>query len=398
MDETARTTQDHSVIRVKAHQVAKIMDMVGELGLAAAGVIHHPELKDLEREGFDNSAYRLTQLIRELQDETSGLRLVPISSVFQRMQRLVRDLSKKTGKPINFIIKGEDTEVDKVVVDTLAEPLVHIIRNAIDHGLELPAQRTASNKDEKGNLTLSASQEGGEIRIVITDDGKGLNRDLILSRALERGLITSNNDLSDNDVWNLIFEPGFSTKEVASELSGRGVGMDVVKTAINNLRGRIYIDSQPGKGTSFSLFIPLSLAFLECMVVRADNRLYSIAIESVSEVFQVDPRQICHSSINDCDMLQVREQLIPTQWLHEFYEEQRQPNSLEALMIVVVVHCRDELVAIPVDEVVGQQQVTVKPLQGHLQEIRAASGCALMPNGDVSIVLDCHQLSAKNKV
>lgn len=385
--------QDDSVIRIKAGRVAKLMDMVGELGLAAEEVIHHPEISECELDEFQNSAHKLNQLIRELQDIASGLRLVPIDGVFRRMQRLVRDLAKQTGKNIKFTISGEETEIDKVVVDLLSDPLVHMIRNSVDHGIESNADRVAAGKPEQGTVKLSAKQEGGEIQILIEDDGNGLHTDKILARAIEKDVVKSNVKLTDQEIFALIFEPGFSTKDQVSQLSGRGVGMDVVKTTITSLRGRIEIDSTPGKGSVFTLIIPLSLAFLDAMVVMISEKLYAISIDAIIEVFQLDKEQICSSSFDDRDSIKIRDDFIPVRTLDSVYGQTKQYDLSEC--VVLVVSTPKGPVAIPVDQIFGQHQLTVKPLTGHLKNIRAVSGCALLPNGDVAMVLDCQQIKAE---
>ncbi len=387
---------DDSVIRIKAGRVAKLMDMVSELSLAADEVLHHPQLKELELDELQNSAYKLHQLIRELQDQTSGLRLVPIDTVFRRMQRLARDLSKQTGKKFTFNIKGEDTEIDKVVVDTLSDPLVHLIRNAIDHGLETNEARLMAGKLEKGHVTLSARQEGGDIIITIEDDGAGLNREKILERAILKGLVKEDDHLDDDQVWNLIFEPGFSTKETVSQLSGRGVGMDVVKTTINYLRGRIEVQTNPGCGTCLQLIIPLSVAFLNAMVVSKNDKLFAIAIESITEVFRANEKVLTRSSAGNYECVQVRQKLIPVCSLEDLYQEESRDNSDQKIVIIVNAIGGD--VGIPVDNIIGQFQVTIKPLMGYLKEIKATSGCALLPNGDVSLVLDASRLVQNKKL
>ncbi len=384
---------DESVIRIKAGRVAQLMDMIGELSLAADEVLHHPQLRELELDELQNSAHKLHQLIRELQDLASGLRLVPIDSVFRRMQRLARDLSKQTQKQFKFELSGEDTEIDKVVVDTLSDPLVHIIRNSVDHGLESAEDRAKTDKDPMGKVRLSAKQEAGDIYITIEDDGGGLNKQLILNRAIEKGLVKKNQHLSDQQVWQLIFEPGFSTKESVSQLSGRGVGMDVVKTTIAYLRGRINILSQEGQGTKIQLIIPLSVAFLNTMVVANGDALFAVAIDNVIEVFQATPEDISAASANQYHGIRLRDQLVPIKSLDEIHGKNT-TLSMDQPGIFIILHTLTGPLAIPVDRILGQYQVTIKPLTGYLKDIRAISGCALLPSGDVAWVLDTTKISA----
>jgi len=391
-DGQTTTIHQDTFLRVKADKVSKLLDLVAELGLLAGNVTRHPNLQGLELEGFDNAAHNLELLIHEVQDLASGLRLVPINGVFKRTQRLVRDLSKETGKPVVLKTEGGDTEIDKVLVDQLHDPLMHIVRNAVDHGLEPVADRLAAGKPEKGQLTLSAGQQGREIRLTVADDGRGLNREKILKRARAQGLAGSNEEPDDSVVWSYIFHSGLSTKAEVSNLSGRGVGMDVVKTAIQSLRGRISVESEAGLGTRVTLHIPLTLAFLDGMVVRAQNRLYVVPVEVVSEVFQPQAEQLTRASSDNIEMVRVRDELIPICRLGKFYEDTDSRAHSLTNQIMVAVQTTKGVLGLPVDEVIGQQQVTMKSLQGQLKDIRAGSGCALLASGDVAIALDCERL------
>jgi len=384
-------------LRIKAAKVSHLLDLVGELGLVAATVTHHPQLEALELDGFDIAVHNLELLIREIQDLTSGLRLVPVGSVFIRTQRQVRDLSQQTGKPVNLTMTGEDIEMDKVLLDQLSDPLMHLVRNALDHGLESPAERLAGGKPEHGNLTLAATQQGREIQIAVADDGRGLNRAKILEKARAGGLISPTEEPDDAAVWRYIFHSGLSTALEVSNLSGRGVGMDVVQTTIQALRGRITVDSQPGQGTCITLHIPLTLAFLDSMIVRSQNRLFAIPIDEVAEVVKPEAEQV--TSVSNDEVVRLRNQLIPVCRLQRFYAEAGRQRSLTEQVLVVVL-ANQGLLGLPVDEVVGQQQITMKPLNGQLKDIRGGAGCALLASGDIAIALDCEQLSQellKNK-
>lgn len=382
-----KSDAENTMLRINASRVATLMDLVGELSLASDEVIHHPALNDLDN--FQTSKNKLNQLIRELQDIVSNLRLIPIEGVFRKMQRLARDLAKQTGKDFKFNLAGEETEIDKVVVDTLSDPLVHIIRNSIDHGLEMPEERALTKKPAQGRVSLTARQEGGEIMIIIEDDGAGLNRERILERARSKGLIDPKDILPDSKVWELIFEPGFSTKEAVSQLSGRGVGMDVVKTTIAYLRGRIEIESNEGQGSKFTLVIPLSVAFLNTMVVQVQGRNYAISIDNIAEVVQASQAIVVFNSASGGSSLRIRQELVPVRPLSDLFEEQASTQDPE---VYVVIHSLDRQIAIPVDAILGQYQVSIKPLTGCLEEIRGISGCAILPNGDISWVLDSMQL------
>ncbi len=385
------SAQQSAYLRIKATRVTQLLDLVGELGLAAAEVTQHPQLRGLELEGFDIVVHRLELLIRELQDLASSLRLVPVGTVFKRMQRLVRDLSHQTGKPLDLVLEGGDTQIDKNLVDQLHDPLMHLVRNAVDHGIEDPEERTVAGKPEKGRIILTAAQQGREIHITVADDGRGLNREAILERARERGLVDANEEPDDSTVWGYIFHSGLSTVHEVSSLSGRGVGMDVVQATIRSLRGRIMVESLPGQGTVISLCIPLTLAFLDSMVVRLEERLFAIPIDVISEVIKPDAGQVTHTSADDSEVVRVRNELTPVCRLQRFYEEAGEERPLDE-QIMVVVQTSNGMLGVPVDEIVGHQQVTIKPLEGQVQDIRAGAGYALLGSGEVAIALDCERL------
>jgi two-component system chemotaxis sensor kinase CheA len=384
-------TQHDTYLRIQAAQVTHLLDLVGELGLAAADVTQHPDLEALELEGFAISVHRLENLIHELQDLASSLRLVPVGTVFKRMQRLVRDLCQQTGKPITLILQGGDTKIDKSLVDQLHDPLMHLIRNAVGHGIESPQERSAADKPKEGRVTLTAAQQGREIHITVADDGRGLDREAILARAREVGLVGADEVPDDSAIWNYIFHSGLSTASEVSSLSGRGVGLDVVQAAIRSLQGRTVVESSPGEGTRITLCIPLTLAFLDSMVVRLQERLYAIPIDVINEVIKPHAEQVAHASADDSDLIRVRDELMPVCRLQRFYEEAGEERPLVE-QIVVVVRTTKGILGVPVDDILGQQQVTMKPLQGQVQDIRAGAGYALLSSGEVAIALDCERL------
>jgi two-component system, chemotaxis family, sensor kinase CheA len=378
-------------LRVDARKVSLLMDLTGEIALACSAVTHHPELEGTSLEGFATAAHKLQLLIRELQHEVSGLRLVPVSGVFQRMKRVVRDTAKRTGKKVDLTLIGEDTEVDKVMVDCLHDPLVHMLRNAIDHGIELPEERRAAGKPEVGRIVLEAGHEGGEVSVRITDDGRGINRTKVVARAVERKLIASGASLTDEQITSLLFLPGFSTKETVDTLSGRGVGMDVVKTTLERLRGRVQLRSVEGQGSTFSLTVPLTLAFMEAMIVSDGPRLFALPIEKVYEVFRAEPQQLRTNSADGESLVRVRDRLIPVLWLSRFFGEPVLDERLEGRVIVAVQTSRGAL-ALPVDRLHGNQPIMLKPLRGLLSGVRAAAGCGMLRTGDVALAIDCEQL------
>jgi len=385
------SAQQSAYLRIKAAKVTQLLDLVSELGLAAADVTQHPQLKELELEGFEIVVHRLDLLIRELQDLASSLRLVPVGTVFKRMQRLVRDLSHQTGKPLDLFLEGADTQIDKDLVDQLYDPLMHLIRNAVDHGIESAPGRAAKHKPEKGRIVLAAAYQGREIHVTVADDGRGLDREAILAQARQIGLVGDDEEPDDSTVWSYIFHTGLSTAAEVSHLSGRGVGMDVVQAVIQSVRGRIVVESFRGAGTVISLCIPLTLAFLDSMVVRLQDRLYAIPIDVINEVIKPSAEQVIRSSADGSEMVRVRKKLTPICRLQRFYEEAGEDRPLPE-QILVVVQTAKGTVGVPVDDIIGQQQVTIKPLQGQVQTIRAGAGYALLGSGEVAIALDCESL------
>jgi two-component system, chemotaxis family, sensor kinase CheA len=386
--------QSASLLRVDADKVSRLMDLVGELSLSVSETIRSPDLAGLDLTEFEKSAHRLKLVVREVQDAAAELRLVPVGEVFRRMRRMVRDLERQTEKEIELVLEGEDTEIDKAVVDRLYEPLVHIVRNSADHGLERPDERQTAGKPRKGRITLSAAQVGGDIQITVSDDGRGLNRKRILAHARERGLLDRDEEPEDNGLWKLLFLPGFSTADTVTNLSGRGVGMDVLNTIVKSMRGRIAIDSQEARGVKVVLSIPLTLAFLDSLVMRIGSRLYATPIDVVAEIFRPGSEQVTVIAAEDhAEVVRVRDDFIPICRLQQFYGET--PNGRESLekLIIVVFNTSSGRIGLPVDEMFDQQQVVMKPLRGHLERIRASSGCALLGAGEVAIVLDCEKLA-----
>lgn len=389
-----KTTQD-AFVRIPVTKLDLMMDLLGEVILVASMVTHHPDIQGLELEGFENTSHQLDLLLRQLQDAAMSLRLIPISNVFQRMKRLIRDFIQESNKQINFVLSGEETEVDKSVAEMLNDPLVHLIRNAADHGLESKEVRLAAGKSEKGTIHLSAEQAGGELRILVEDDGYGLNRERILAKAREKGLCDPDEEPDDRTVLSYIFHPGFSTAKEITNISGRGVGMDVVMNNVKNIRGKVTVDSKSGKGTCVTLHIPLTLAILDGMVIKISNILYVLPIETVVEILQIQKDQINHSSVDKQFVIRIREDLVPVVFLNKLYNNETEPEKQLESQVMLVIETDGIQLAMPVDELVGQQQVVIKPLVGHLKNIRAVSGCALLGSGNVAMVLDVghlHQL------
>lgn len=400
----SETAPDSGLMRVPSERIARLMDLVAELSLSVAETVRSPDLAGLELQHFETAVHRLTMIVREVQDAATEMRLVTVDEVFKRLRRMVRELERQTGKKIEIIIDGADTQIDKLVADRLYDPLLHVLRNAADHGLEPTSDRIAVGKSEVGRIYLSAAQIGSEVRIVLADDGRGLNRDRILAKARERGFFGPDEEPEPSALWKVIFEPGFSTAENVSNLSGRGVGMDVLNTTMAALRGRIVVDSTQGQGTRVALHIPVSLAFLDCIILRLGTQLFAVPIDVVSEIAQPNPGELTRISADGGrELFHLRGESIPVCRLDQFFigmeysvrpAAQSGPHGISAstTSMVVVFQTASGRLAVPVDEVLDRQQVVMKPLVGRLSHIRASFGCALLGSGEVALVLDCERL------
>jgi two-component system chemotaxis sensor kinase CheA len=377
-------------VRVDARKIALLMDLAGEVGLACGAVAHHPEVEGLDLAGFSNAAHNLEVLIRELQNEVSGLRLVPVGGAFERMRRVARDTARRTGKRVEISFVGEDTEIDKLMIDSLHDPLVHLVRNAIDHGLEAPEARLAAGKGAVGRVVLEASHQGGEVAVSVRDDGHGIDTARVVEKARARGILAPDANPTEREALELVFAPGFSTRDEVTEVSGRGVGMDVIRTNIESLRGRVRLESTLGKGTRVVMHLPLTMAFVDAMVVRSHDYLFALPMEKVFEVFRADPGRMRRNDADGRMMLRVRDSLVPVLWLSQYYGDD-DDERLHDRVVVVVQTSRGE-VALPVDELLGNQQVMLKPLRGVLRDVRAAAGYGMLRSGDVALTLDCERL------
>jgi len=374
-------------IKVDANRLDQLVDMIGELVIAESMVAREVELQGDLYTDLSRHVGQLDKITRELQLMAMSLRMIPIKSTFQKMARLVRDLSKKTGKLIEFHTSGEDTELDKTVVDKIGDPLVHMVRNSVDHGIESnPEERIKKGKPPIGNIYLRAYHSGGNIHIQVEDDGAGLNREAIIKKAIERGLIRSEEGLSDREIWNLIFEPGFSTAQVVTEVSGRGVGMDVVKKNIEALRGQVDIQSTPGQGTVFTIRLPLTLAIIDGMVVRVGAERYIIPTLSIIISLRPTEKEI-NTVVGKGEVLSFHGKLINLYRLNRLFNI---PNAVENYTdgTVVVVEAGNTQIGLLVDEILGQQQIVIKSLGEVLKGVPGIAGGAIMPDGKVGLILD----------
>ena len=376
-------------VKVSTGRMDMLVDMVGELVIAQQMVVQDPAVRGLHEQRLQRNLTMVGKIIRDLQEVSMSLRMVPIKATFQKMARLVRDVSAKAGKHIVLHTEGEDVELDRNVVEEIADPLVHMIRNSCDHGIETSDARRAAGKSETGNVHLRAFHSGGSIVIEIEDDGKGLDRARIIAKAIEKGIYTPDRpvaDIPDSEVFNLIFLPGFSTAEKVTDLSGRGVGMDVVRRNIEALRGKVDIRSTAGKGTIFSMRLPLTMAIIDGMVVRVGKQRYVIPTLSIERSFRPQPKDL-HTVVGKGEMAMVRGSLLPIYRLHHVLgHDQNDPNSAGDLLIVV--ETQGARACLAADEIIGQQQVVIKTLGQSTQPIRGVSGGAILGDGRVALILD----------
>lgn len=375
-------------IRVDLDKLDSLINLVGELVIAKAMVTNNPDLQDYEFENFEKASHHLERVASELQDVAMSVRMIPVSGVFRKMIRLVHDLSAKCGKKVHLTRIGEETEVDKTVIEQISDPLVHIIRNSLDHGIEPPEERKSCGKSETGEITLKAEHEGGEVLITVRDNGRGLDREKILAMAVKRGVISGDgSDMRDEEIFKCIFEPGFSTAETVTNVSGRGVGMDVVKKNIENLKGRVEIRSSKGKGTTIILRIPLTLAVMEGMLVRVGSQRYTVPLLAIKESFRPTPRDITVTPDGQ-EVVRIHGELLPVVRLHRLYNVHADHIQLHH-GIMVAVDYQTKGVCLFVDEVLGQQQTVIKRLSDYyVEDARGVSGCTILGDGEVSLILD----------
>lgn len=376
-------------IRVDIEKVDRLINMVGEIVIIQAMLAM--QTRDLASENTLSEALlqgidELNTHTRELQEAVMAVRMQPVKSIFSRMPRMVRDLSAQLGKDIRLTLNGEATEVDKTIIEQLADPLTHMLRNCVDHGIEKPEDRVVKGKPKQGNIMLSASHRGGRIVIEVLDDGAGINRDKVLAKAKERGLVGEGAMLSDSEIDQLIFRPGFSTADQVTNISGRGVGMDVVKRNIEGIGGTVALINHPGKGSQFIITLPLTLAILDGMIVRVAQEHYIIPIAHIIETLRPhadDVRQLATGQ----SVINIRGQFIPVLYLHRLFSiPHAQTEASKAL--VVLVETGQESLGLVVDELVGQQQVVIKNLEENTAPVVGVAAATILGDGRVSLILD----------
>jgi len=378
------------IVRVDTLKLDGLIDLVGELVIAQSMVVQSPEVRDVASVHLSRCLGQLRGITSDLQRTAMSLRMVPIRNTFQKMARLVRDLAVQQGKDIQLVLEGEDTELDRNIVEELGDPLVHMIRNSADHGIEKQAEREAQGKPPAGTITLRAFHRGGFIVIEIQDDGRGLNPDRIRAKAVERGLLRPDEHLDDRDVFDLIFAPGFSTAETVTDLSGRGVGMDVVRRNIERMRGKIEIESAVGRGTVFTISLPLTLAIIEGLLVGVGDQRYVIPTLSVRESFRPLPGMVTTVQGRG-EMVSVRGRLTPVLRLSDHLNATARATDLTAGILVVIESGQDAR-CLFVDELIGKQEVVIKSLSDMFRQQTSFAGAAILGDGRVGLILDVNAL------
>lgn len=376
-------------IKISTEKLDLLLDLVGELVIAESNVSHHPDIISLELDSFHSATRHLNKIVRDIQEVALSTRMIPIAGIFKRMNRLIRDLERKTSKPINLQISGEETEIDKSVVDMISDPIIHILRNSIDHGIESAAMRRENGKSERGIIKLHAMQSSSEVWIIILDDGAGLNKQKLLSKAIQNKIISPNeNNLSDKEIYDLIFFPGFSTAAEVSDISGRGVGMDIVKRNIETLGGRIEVQSQEGVGTKFTLRIPLSLGIMEGTVIKTGSSYFTIQTIEVRELVNLN-KDDAIEIYRGQKVIEIRGIHIPMLSINDILNL-RDPIEYKNIEnpILIILEYDGENLGLLADSILGNQSIVIKSLNEHLSDAKGVNGFTILGNGQISLILD----------
>lgn len=374
----------HQTVRVDINRLDNLMSLVGEL------VINKTRLEKINQEtkisGLNETIEQINRITTDLQTVVQNVRMVAIEQVFNRFPRMVRDLARELGKEVNFIIEGKETELDRTVIDEIGDPLVHLIRNALDHGLELPEERVALKKRPEGLLKLQAKQEGNHVIISVEDDGKGINLENIKKKAVKIGLLEESQleSLEESALLNLIFEPGFSTAQAVTDLSGRGVGLDVVKSKIQSLSGNVYVETKAGQGTRFVVKLPLTLAIIQALMVKVQDEVFAIPLANIDETTSLDHAQVKH--VQGQEVVVLRGKVLPLVFLRELLEVTGE--KAQESMYVVVVRKGEQQVGLVVDELIGQQETVINSLGKLLSGLPGVAGATILGDGSVSLILD----------
>jgi len=392
---TPEITTKQNFISVNVNKLDKLMNLMGEIVTTESMVTKNPEVANLHIDSFERSSQELRKLINELQDIVMSIRMLPVSNSFQKMHRIVRDVSKKVGKEVELILIGEETEVDKNIIDTLSDPLMHLIRNAVDHGIESPDVRLRNGKPSAGRITLEARNAGGDVIILISDDGQGLDRNALIKKAAEKGLIAKpEHEITDKEAYNLIFAPGFSTNTEVTEFSGRGVGMDVVRRNIDKVGGNISLESTPGQGMSVQIRIPLTLAIIDGMKLRVGKLVFIVPMLSIQESFKPNDGDVFLDP-DGSEMIMIRGECYPVMRLYRIFDIEPDFENLDD-GILIMITTDTATFCLFVDELIGEQQAVIKPLPEYIQKhnigMHGIGGCAVLGDGSISLIIDINSL------
>ena len=384
---TKKQGSSQQMISVSIGKLDQLLNLMGELVISEAMTTQNPDLDGLELENFNKSARQLRKIIKDVQDSVMSMRMVTLDATFFKMQRIVRDMCKALGKNIELIIEGRDTEVDKNIIEHIADPLMHIIRNSVDHGVELPEDRVKAGKEEKGVIKLEARNSGGEILISVKDDGAGINKEKVMAKAKSAGILKKpEEEYTDREIYQLIFHAGLSTKEAVTNYSGRGVGMDVVTANIDAVGGSIIVESEQGYGTTTVLKIPLTLAIIEGMLISMGGAKYTIPIAAIQETFKTKKENIFLDPDGN-EMITLREDVFNLVRLYDFFNAPTDIKDIEE-GVVIRLELEGRTVCLFVDELIGEQQVVVKSIPKYIKKVKGISGCTLLGNGDISLIVD----------
>lgn len=382
-----KVNHKQNLISVDVNKLDKLIDLVGELVISEAMVTKNSELEGLTLDSFNKAARQHRKRLSDLQDVVMSIRMVSLSPTLNKMNRLVRDMCKKLSKEAELEIIGQDTEVDKNIIEHIGDPLMHIVRNSMDHGIESPEERAACGKDTRGKLVIEAKNTGGEVWIIIKDDGRGLDKEKILQKAKDHGLLKAKeSEISDKEIYSLIFLPGFSTNDSVTEFSGRGVGMDVVTKEIEKIRGNVLIDSIEGKGTTISIKIPLTLAIIDGMNIKVGKSAFTIPINSIKQSFIINKENII-KDLDGKEIVLIRGKCYSILRLHELYKIKTEIVNIED-GIVIMVEEEGKTRCIFADALLGEQQVVIKTLPDYIKKVNGISGCTLLGDGSISLILN----------
>lgn len=384
-----------SLITVNLSKLDNLVDIVGEIVIAESMVSSNNEIKKLNLESFTKSSRQLRKLTDELQDIVMSLRMVPVSGIFQKMKRIVRDMGKELNKDVDLVLIGDETEVDKTIVDGISDPIMHLVRNAMDHGIESTAERISKGKDPKGTIELTASNTGGEIHITVEDDGKGFETERILAKAKLKGILQKpENEYTAKEIYQLLMLPGFSTNETVTEYSGRGVGLDVVKSNVEKVGGTVVLDSKQDRGTAVTFKIPLTLAIVSGMQVVVGDSELIIPIKNIQQSFKAQLKNVIQNT-DGKEMIILRDKCYPIVRLHEFFGISTGTTAIED-GILILVEAGENKVCLFVDKIIGEQQVVVKPLPTLFNKYKikdsGVSGCSILGDGSINLILDIGSL------